>query len=228
MAALEKALLNIGAFNRLKAAEGTLDQSWSEVVYKAAEFVEALDKYVVRALGLGKVIGQGLDRALSEQCNVLKHEGARIGIVFASNGLITVCGYQLQEMKKSGLQSVERMHKKRPAYSFKLEALRIYANALLASQLVADAIMGKFDQGVERNQPQDSERHMHTKLISMTLFVFPGEKNTPVPVIIESPDGKFDVRPFGGSSIPLTGTNLEVGANFMADGFTKTFHIPAV
>jgi hypothetical protein len=202
----------------------TLLKAWTSVLYRGAEYVEALERHVTRPLKAGFKMPRTLDRALSEQCNVLKHDAGRVGFFEAKAVYTKVVGYQIQHLRGDSLGPVEALHKRRSAYSFNLEMRRQLANLLVAGDLAAEAIRVAFN---EPALPAHKGRFgLGERVLALPLFVFPSESKEAIPLLRKTDDGAILVKNSGGTAIPLLGVSLQLTATFTADGFTRQFALP--
>lgn len=204
------------------SAESLLGR-WTSVLYRGAEFVETLEKHVTRPLDIKFKLSRALDRQLSEQCNALKHDAARIGRVEAKAPHAHVVGYQIQHVRGGSLGPVERLHKKRTAFSFNLEMRKHLAALLCASDEAAEAVRLKFNEPAtsygEGNFP------LGERVLALPLYVFPSEARGDIP-LLRRDKATILVRTSGGTVIPLVGTSIQLTASFTADGFTRSFDLP--
>lgn len=224
-AALEKTLdaldETVKQQDESKGASAALD-AYREFLYRAAEFVEAVEKQTRAVAGSYKV-PKNLDRILSEQCNAMKHNHMRLGWVSARSGFFRVTGYQMRHHVGDGETSADRFHKKRPSFSFNLEIRRVFAACYLLGEHAGRAIIAVHGAAVPGTGTRSD---VLDRVLHLGSLIFPGESKEALPSVVQKGvDIEFTL--LGGGMMPLVG-QAQITALHTADGFTRTFSLSKI
>jgi hypothetical protein len=223
--ALERSIDLIGAVTTVSGkSSGTSEalDAYGAFLYRAAEFVEAVEKQARAVLPSYKV-PKALDRMLSIQCNAIKHNNTHLTWVSADNGFLRVNGYQLRHIEGKSEVPVDRFHSKRPSYSFNLERRSLYAAMYLLGEHAGRAIIevhgAAVPAGTKRSAALD-------RVLALGPVIYPGEEREDFPAIKLS-GASLGISLYGGARMPLSG-NVRITAVHSGDGFTRTFGLTKV
>ncbi|WP_173089171.1 hypothetical protein [Devosia sp. 1635] len=194
-----------------------------DLLYRIAEFVEAVEKQT--RVVVGKYVApRNLDRALSEQCNAIKHEGARVGWVSARDAIMRVPGYQLRHLHGRSEIPMERFHKKRPSFSFNMELRRLVVNLYLLGDHAGRAVIDAAGPGASRKS--DDTIAMLEHVIVLPPVIFPGERQLPAPHLALT-GLALEVASRGGAFVALDG-EIQIRHLHAGDGITSNFGLADV
>lgn len=207
--------------------QDSLVRAQSDLLYRAAEFVDVLEnaisKAVVKNPKKETVVGpSAIRKYLAMPCNKIKHEANFIILCECKSVGVTVRAYMIFHQKRDAMELSQLFHEDRDAFSFNVEIRKLFSSVYLFAAGYGEQLE-RLGSGQRTVVAPDAENlRLINRLVNLPMFAWPDETPKHMPSIKFS-NRRLEIAEMGGALIPLPVSGATFVTRAKADGVTQKF-----